>query len=368
MKSTSRLAEQKPADAARRLRHRDVRAEPARNGLVAVRAVTWRVVNMVVGVLIGMVLADIASARVLAQIPAPIPSLEQPVEPVVAPDGPGTARYASTLVFDGTNDWAQIADAATSDLFDAGDGPFSIAMWVYPTLSSGIGYMFDKRPATNTYLFAFGVNVSGQVNYLTKNATAFVDLKTTATLNMNEWSYIGATRSGTDVVIYVNGVSETFASTRQDTITNTGSAALGAYAVDTTPGGFYDGQIANVRWWRGTVLSADQMASERANQYSWKVVTVTPTWGSSLMPGTGQAVTSNWGGLEWQLGSTGGVDDNDPTWGQRYRRTGSLACIGGVLDWLARLSLPSVGQAPRPHGETIQIALPAWRSHAPVHE
>ena len=133
--------------------------------------------------------------------------------------------------------------AATSADF-ALPSDFTLEAWVYPT------------SAYTTFNYIFVVNVTnGLVFYVTGGnlvvRTFFgTDLLSSATIPaLNTWTHVAATRSGTTLRIFVNGVQT--ASTTNSTSFPQGAALVGNDGTNAAP---WLGYISNVRLVKGTAL------------------------------------------------------------------------------------------------------------------
>lgn len=273
---------------------------------------------------IGRVIATVAllAAPGIAQVESPFldPTVSPVVSPLVAgtePDGAVGRSYWS-LVFDGIDNYASATDASTADEWDVGTGPITIAAWVkVTTVATAAQNILSKRViGNNTAMWVFNVSTDGYMVWATHNGVGLsTATSTTVAVAPNVWTFVAVVRNGTDLTFYANGASQTISSVRQDNITNTAVVGLGAQVIAplTAP---ISGTIGPVRMWR-SARSVAQLNVEYANRNPFAVATVTPTWGAAFLPGSGQTITKTWGKSAFTLGSTAGIDTNDPTWGAR---------------------------------------------------
>jgi hypothetical protein len=128
--------------------------------------------------------------------------------PSVTPFSPfaPTSSYSAAAVggsgyFDGTGDYLTAADNAAFDL----PGDFTIEMWVYASASPGGTKSFINHSDAASTGWALGFNGTG-TNLFWYTNSSFI-LNTSSGLVLNAWNHVAAVRSGTSLVIYINGTS-----------------------------------------------------------------------------------------------------------------------------------------------------------------
>lgn len=162
-----------------------------------------------------------------------------------APAAPySTAANGGSLFFDGSND-ATYIDSSNAAL-TLGTGDFTIELWVYQrTLSGaqswvstyggpGSGYRFSP---TNTLQFSWGDS-----DVLTSSTTT----------DINQWSHVAVTRSGSTVRIFKNGV--VVATGTNSTNLTGGSTQTTLGRIPTYNQWYYNGWMSDVRIIKGTAL------------------------------------------------------------------------------------------------------------------
>jgi len=134
--------------------------------------------------------------------------------------------------------------AASNSAFALGTGDFTVEAWVYPT------------SAYTTFNYILGVAVTdGLVFYVTGGnlvvrAYNTGDLLSSSTIpQLNTWTHVAATRSGTTLRIFVNGVQT--ASTTNSTNFAQGAAYVGNDGTNAAP---WYGYISNFRLVKGTAV------------------------------------------------------------------------------------------------------------------
>jgi hypothetical protein len=150
------------------------------------------------------------------------------------------ATYGGSGYFDGNGD---SVNAASNAAFAIGTGDFTIEAWIYP-ISFG------------TYAYVFGVPVTGGLVF-SKEATNFVirafnvgDQLQYATLPaLNTWTHVAASRSGTTLRMFYNGVQ--VASTTNSYNFAQGAAYIGNENTNAAP---WNGYISNFRLVKGTAV------------------------------------------------------------------------------------------------------------------
>ena len=148
--------------------------------------------------------------------------------------------------FDGTGDYLT---APSNSAFAFGTGDFSIEAWVYPqgtqnyntiaaTNSSGsyqTGRWWFEYSQTRGFAF-----VTGSVSYVQA-----------CTVNLNVWTHIAVTRSGTSLRFFLNGVQQGSTQTASDDLNTTTTCAVGALANGVQP---FTGYISNARIVKGSAV------------------------------------------------------------------------------------------------------------------
>jgi hypothetical protein len=157
-----------------------------------------------------------------------------------------------------TPDYIQILAASCADLgFTAAS--FSGAMWIYPD-AYGNRYVFDKSSATAGWAFWI-VGTSPYLGFTTANAGPAT--QTTyggANLALSAWQYIGFTRSGAGVRIFLNGRDAT--TTPATHINPAASAAINMDigVANGAGAGWYDGRMWRPRIWNRALAAWEMLA------------------------------------------------------------------------------------------------------------
>lgn len=105
----------------------------------------------------------------------------------------------NSLDFDGSNDYV----TAPAGVYFSGD--FTIECWVYPRSFGNWARIIDfgNGAGSDNILLAYTYGTSG-VPYLHVEGQQF---QASQTLQLNQWSHVAATLSGTTATIYINGVA-----------------------------------------------------------------------------------------------------------------------------------------------------------------
>lgn len=236
-----------------------------------------------------LALAGSASAQVEVPIVEPI------LSPVVSPAlGEAGARPFYGLLFDG-DDYVRVTHAASGGDFDVGTGSWTIALR-FKTVANAATlqrlFTIDNFPTVSLQLYTNG-NTRKVGLYL--KSTTEASINASATYTAGVWNHLAVVinRAANTATIYLNGTSVGSADiSGMGTLTAAVTKVIGASASGAQ--GYY-GSIADVRFWKGTALSVPQVATERANRNPYRVVTITPTWGIAMRPGSGTVVTAEWG-------------------------------------------------------------------------
>jgi len=163
-----------------------------------------------------------------------------------SPFSPTAAYSAGTIggsgYFDGTGDYLTAPNNAA---YQFGTGDFTIEYWIYQTASGSYRTVLDTRSSGTASPWACLINSSNQPYILITS-----DLTSSIAININAWNHVAIVRSGTNLSIYVNGVSG-LSTTNSTNISPTGSLRVG-FTVDTV----YPmiGYISDIRIVKGTAV------------------------------------------------------------------------------------------------------------------
>ncbi len=163
-----------------------------------------------------------------------------------SPYGGGWSAY-----FDGDGDNLTVPSNAA---FSFGTGDFTVEFWVYyPSFSNVDGKMVvDARPtSTNGPFWCFGASGSGVMTFTTMTSGGVTISDTTA--RTNQWVHYAATRSGTSLRLFANGI-QVASATNSHNISSSGlRIGTNAYA-GSAPTTQWVGYISNLRIVKGTAV------------------------------------------------------------------------------------------------------------------
>jgi hypothetical protein len=147
-----------------------------------------------------------------------------------------TVNNGSSMYFNGSTDYLTLASDPGLAM---STGDFTVEFWFYTTNIAQTGYFIQTNTVSNTN--ALYINLSSSVLRVTNSTTVYAS---TPTLLSNTWYHIAAVRSGSSLVIYVNGVAGTAVNNTTDFTQN--SCVIG--------GNNYLGYISNLRIVKGTAV------------------------------------------------------------------------------------------------------------------
>ena len=164
-----------------------------------------------------------------------------------------------SIVFDGTNDYINFG--SVSDV-NFGTGDFAVECWFLDDGSApdyGGLVVNGQSGGSDTTSFQLGKRgVSGQTNRIEfvrgEASGSYSIYDSTNTIQSNTWTHVIATRIGTTVKLYVNGVEV-------DSMTDSGSYSNTALRVGVNRGGsiYWSGKISNVKLYKGKALTASKV-------------------------------------------------------------------------------------------------------------
>jgi len=141
--------------------------------------------------------------------------------------------------FDGTGDYLLMSSSAA---FAPGTGDFTLEAWIYPTAAWG------------TWNGIFSVNNSGAIFFggldsgFGLRASAVTNIVSSTDPVLNTWTHVAATRSGTTVRLFYNGVLKDTQTSSQDF--SAGNLYIGSSVSSET----FTGYIADARIIKGTAV------------------------------------------------------------------------------------------------------------------
>jgi hypothetical protein len=171
-----------------------------------------------------------------------------------SPFSPTTAYSTSVIggsgYFDGSGDYLTAPDSANTEF---GSGDFTVEVWAYYLSTSGTPALIDKRASTAGYSpFIFYTSGGTVVFYASSNGSSYdiANGVSIGTIVPNQWNHIVASRSGTSIRLFLNGVLGNTVTSSAALVNNTDAWSFGA-----TPGGNpFNGYLSDVRFLKGTSL------------------------------------------------------------------------------------------------------------------
>lgn len=125
------------------------------------------------------------------------------------PAGPptfDTNASRGVFTFDGTNDWGKFAD------FTFGSS-VSVTAWVKTTTTSGLKGVISHCSGGPVYL-VYGASGTKMTYYY--YTTSWQDIQGTSNINDGNWKNLVWTKSGTNLVMYINGTQDFTTTLAQD--------------------------------------------------------------------------------------------------------------------------------------------------------
>ena len=201
-----------------------------------------------------------------------------------APAYPGISYNQSDITnwsgyFDGSGDYLSLTDNAALQM---GSGDFTTEFWWYPVSLSGFQTPFEKGYTGSGGLLLQTGNGDGRI-VVYASGSAVITASTAPTLGA--WNHMALVRSGTSLVLYLNGVSVGSA-TNSTNFNNTGSAGIGANVSGGGAGAYpVNGYMSNLRLVKGTAVYTSAFTPPTTN--------LTAISGTSLLTLQNAAFTDN---------------------------------------------------------------------------
>ena len=210
------------------------------------------------------------------------------------------------LEFDGVDDFVDVADSPELDLTD---GTFTIEARIRPSSFDDNGRIADHGgTAGNGWAFHL-LNSNDTLYFQINDANEYIAEDNAIPLDV--WSHVAVTLDGGNLNFYVDGVPAGSATGVPSPAASSLGLRVGARVTDSTRSGF-EGEIDELRVWniaRTQQEILDNLTGEVAGDEPGLVLY------HRYNEGLGQTTTDSSGnGNSGQLGSTPGVDANDPLW------------------------------------------------------
>lgn len=237
----------------------------------------------------------------------------------------------NALRFDGTDDFIRVVAGTGSTLEFSGSSDFTVSFWLYPDnpVTPAVQHLFHKQHNfLNTAQYALWL-VNGRLNARIdrfNNGGNYFIYGVDPIITQNRWYYISLVKSGSDLIIYVDGiayVSGTIPAQQLGAIASTRDIYFGRYG---DGGDVLNGKIDEIKIWNAGRTATDIRRDMhlQGNNYTPGLI-----YYLSLNEGTGQSPVD--GGFApantTTLGDLNTAEASDPTWVV----SGSMAGPGKAL-------------------------------------
>lgn len=156
--------------------------------------------------------------------------------------------------FDGTGDYLSITDNGS---FDFGTGDFTIETWIYATssLTSSNLTIIDARPASGstTGNYYFFISTTGKLRLVHALGASDTVYESTSALSPNQWYHVAASRSGSDLRLFIDGIVENTTSVSGKSFDAT-LFNIGYKSYTTSSLTYWPGYFSNMRLVKGAAL------------------------------------------------------------------------------------------------------------------
>ena len=181
-----------------------------------------------------------------------------------------SAGNQGSIVFDGTNDYVNVANTGTD--FRFANVTFTVSLWIKTTSSTG-GVIISKGATASTAGWLFQFDSAGTVSGTTKGSDGFntYNRTSTATVNNNTWRNI--------VSIYTTNTSTLGSNTISiyiDGVLSNGTGTLGTIVYATTTdtvqiarrptGNYWAGSIANTQIYNRSLTATEILQNYNATK------------------------------------------------------------------------------------------------------
>ncbi len=175
----------------------------------------------------------------------------QPFSPFNPTTAYSTSAVGGSGYFDGSGDYLTVANNTALQM---GSGDFTIEYWWYPTSIASYRNPIDKGYTGSGALLLQTGNGDGRI-IVYASGSAVITASTAVAVNA--WNHMALVRSGTSLVLYLNGASVGSA-TNSTNFNNTAALGIGATATAPSGGGVGSfpivGYLNDVRFVKGTAV------------------------------------------------------------------------------------------------------------------
>jgi hypothetical protein len=163
-----------------------------------------------------------------------------------------TAVQGGSAYFNGTNSYMTVPYSQSINL-STGAPNWTVELWVYTNSLASQQMLMVKDYIFGTNFPRYGgyINTNGTVSWYASDGIANQASTTVTALTTGTWYHLAFVRNGTTVTTYINGVSSATVTISTAMTDNGGPLYIGAYS---TPGGYFNGYMSNIRILNGTAL------------------------------------------------------------------------------------------------------------------
>lgn len=269
--------------------------------------------------------------------------------------------FNNSLVFDGVDDYAQVAH---NSIMDIGAGNFTFESWIKTTAVTNanntkatILSKFDNNPGQGSAGFVFGLNSDGKPFVEISGST--LTANNTTSLRDNTCHHIAVTR---DIVtrtlaFYIDGNPAGTARWNNVDLNNTNPLRIGNWLFQSNAQIYpFQSVIDEVRMWK-VKRSATEISSWYDKSLLGNENGLIAYW--KLNEGFGQTINDfGINALNGFLGSTTTIDGNDPVRTPQYAMCSNIARKGNVFETIEENASTDATLYPNPANELINIRLP----------
>jgi hypothetical protein len=183
-------------------------------------------------------------------------------------NGQGGINFANGMLgragnFDGNNDRVRLPGSASLNI----TGDISVAAWVNPV--SGSAAIIHKGAHYSIFRWS-----NGRITWADSSSWCYACFGSFGNVPNGSWSHVAATKQGSAVTLYVNGVSVVSKSFGNSLTTNSSTAHIGCYAGNSggnnCTGYYFRGLIDEGAVWDRALTSSE--VQELYNSGSGKII------------------------------------------------------------------------------------------------
>ncbi|MEQ9301611.1 MAG: LamG-like jellyroll fold domain-containing protein, partial [Cyclobacteriaceae bacterium] len=161
----------------------------------------------------------------------------------------------NALNFDGVDDYVDLGNSLAATV----NTTFAVEAWIYPeSIDATNGNIIFNKWTNGAEDKLFSLTTSGQVTFGLFGAGG---VTSTQSIGLNQWTHVAGVYDGSNMIVYINGIQDAQSAATGNVADNVGVVYVGGNPIrPNNEGGYFDGEIDNLRVWSVARSAADIVA------------------------------------------------------------------------------------------------------------